>query len=277
MQDVTNQLSFGGRQRVLEHVSSVLGCSMRFAVYEPPAAQGAACPVVLFLSGLTCTEQNVITKGGAQRACAELGLTFVCPDTSPRGAHVPDDVSDDLGQGAGFYLDAEVDPWAKHYKMESYLMRELLPLLAELPSCGSKVSIMGHSMGGHGALTLGLRHAQRFESISALAPICAPTRCPWGRKAFAAYLGASEPRWAEHDACELIRRGVGAELPLLIDHGSADPFLETELKPELLSAACKDAGREGTLRLQVGYDHSYYFIASFMAEHLAFHARHLAG
>ena len=251
---------------------------MVFSVFTPPQAQERPCPVVWYLSGLTCTHANVTEKGQFQRACAELGLIFVAPDTSPRGEGVPDDPEGayDLGLGAGFYVDAEQAPWAPHYRMETYVAAELPQLVAEaFPADLDRQALMGHSMGGHGALTLALKHPGRWRSVSAFAPIVAPSQVPWGRKAFAAYLGPDESAWAAHDAVALIEAGRRAP-DLLVDVGDADPFLERELQPARLTAACDRAGQPLTLRLQPGYDHSYFFISTFMAEPLAWHAERLS-
>ena len=246
MQRIESHASFGGQQQVWQHASSTLDCTMRFAVYLPPQAERGPCPVLYWLSGLTCSEQNFIQKAGAQRYAAEHGLILVAPDTSPRGDDVPDDEGWDLGVGAGFYLDARRKPWAAHYRMHDYVVNELPALVdAHFPTTTAR-AISGHSMGGHGALVIALKHPGAYRSVSAFAPIVAPSRVPWGRRAFTAYLGDDE-------------------------------FLDSQLKPELLRAACEAAGHPLTLRLQPGYDHSYYFIASFIGEHLAHHARALKG
>lgn len=269
---VEDRASFGGRQQVWTHTSATLGCPMRLGVYLPPAAvDGVACPVVTFLSGLTCTEQNVITKAGFQRVAAELGLVVVCPDTSPRGDGVADDPAYDLGQGAGFYVDATEAPWSSHYRMATYVLDELPDVVrSHAPVTGAE-SVMGHSMGGHGALVLALRNPGRFRSVSALAPIVAPSRVPWGQKAFTAYLGPDRAAWAAWDACALVA-DAPERLPLLVDQGEADDFLERELQPDRLEAACTAVGHPLTLRRHPGYDHSYYFIASFVEDHLRHHA-----
>lgn len=280
MQRVEHHASFGGRQEVWRHDSATLGCEMRFGLYLPPQAlAGEACPVVYWLSGLTCSEQNFITKAGAQAHAARLGLILVAPDTSPRDPGgtlgLADDPAYDLGQGAGFYLDATQEPWARHYRMESYVVHELPALVEAHVATTGRRAIFGHSMGGHGALTLALRHPGRYASVSAFSPIVAPTRVPWGRKAFAAYLGDDESTWAAHDATALIA-GAAERLPLLVDQGEADEFLAGQLKPEWLEEACAAAGHPLTLRRQPDYDHSYYFIASFVGDHLEHHARALA-
>ncbi|MDP2768601.1 MAG: S-formylglutathione hydrolase [Giesbergeria sp.] len=270
---------FGGAQRVYQHASREIGLPMKFSVYLPPQAlQGAKRPALVYLAGLTCNEDTFMTKAGAQRLAAELGLILVAPDTSPRGAQVPGEADAwDFGVGAGFYLDATQTPWAAHWRMESYLMRELLPLLGEhLPMDLERVGIFGHSMGGHGALTLALRHPGGFKSVSAFAPIAAPRQCPWGRKAFSGYLGADESTWLAHDASALMAAQATPPYPggILIDQGLADKFLlENQLLPEVFEAACAQVGQPLTLRRQPGYDHGYYFIQTFMADHLAHHAQ----
>ena len=275
LETVSVARSHGGVQGVYRHQSRVTGTEMTFAVFTPP--QPGPRPVVTFLSGLTCTHANVMEKGEYRRAAAELGLVVVCPDTSPRGAGTPDDPAYDLGQGAGFYLDAAEEPWAARYRMETYVARELPEIVAlHFPVDPVRRGLFGHSMGGHGALTLALRNPGLWRSVSAFAPIVAPIQAPWGRKAFAAYLGADERRWREHDATALIEDGRRVDA-LLVDVGSADPFLERELKPELLEAACTRAGIALTLNRREGYDHSYFFISTFMAEHLAWHAERLDG
>jgi len=251
---------------------------MRFAAFVPPQAAAGPLPVVWFLAGLTCTEENFTVKAGAQRAAAELGLILIAPDTSPRGDGVPDDAAGayDFGLGAGFYLDATQAPWDRHYRMESYLMRELPDVVAgSLPADMKQQGIMGHSMGGHGALTLSLRHSGHFASVSAFAPIASPMNCPWGEKALGGYLGADRAAWRDHDACALIEDGARVA-ELLVDQGTADGFLETQLKPRLLEDACAKAGIPLTLRWQEGYDHSYFFIATFVEDHLRWHARRLS-
>jgi S-formylglutathione hydrolase len=249
---------------------------MTFSVFVPPQADdGALCPVVWYLSGLTCTHANVTDKGEYRRACAELGLIFVAPDTSPRGAAVPDDPAYDFGQGAGFYLDATQEPYATNYRMESYITDELPEVVAGIfPIDLARQGITGHSMGGHGALTLALRHPGQYRSVSAFAPIAAPSQVPWGEKALGRYLGEDRAAWRAHDAVALIEDG--ARLPeLLVDQGEADSFLVEQLRLELLRAACERAGIPLTLRMQPGYDHSYFFISTFMADHLAWHADRL--
>ena len=277
MERIEHHACFGGRQEVWKHASSTLGCEMRFGIYLPPAAlAGQRCPALYWLSGLTCTEQNFITKAGAQQYAAAHGLILVAPDTSPRGEGVANDAAYDLGQGAGFYLNATQAPWAPHFRMEDYVVQELPALVeAQFPATARR-AIFGHSMGGHGALTLALRHPGRYASVSAFSPIVAPSQVPWGQKAFAAYLGEDRAAWAAHDAVALLAGDLTERLPLLVDQGEADEFLAGQLKPELLEQACAAAGHPLTLRRHAGYDHSYYFIASFIGEHIAHHARALA-
>lgn len=276
MERVSSSACFGGRQEVWEHQSSVLGVKMRFAVYLPPAAEQGPCPVLWFLSGLTCTEQNVITKGGFQRDCAAHGVILVAPDTSPRGEGVADDPAWDLGQGAGFYVNATEAPWAAHFRMYDYVLHELPALVAAHFPTNGRQGITGHSMGGHGALVLALRNPGRFRSVSAFAPIVAPSAVPWGEQAFGAYLGPDRAAWAAYDATALIA-GAAERLPILIDQGEADPFLEGQLQPGRLVAACAAAGHPIGLRMRPGYDHGYYFVASFAADHVAHHAAALRG
>lgn len=267
----------GGRQLVVRHASRATSCDMTFSIFLPPQAQrGGRLPVVWYLSGLTCTHANVTEKGEYRAACAELGLAFVAPDTSPRGDDVADADGYDFGKGAGFYVDATQEPWTKHYRMWTYVTEELPALVgAEFPVDMGRQGITGHSMGGHGALTVALRNPERFRSVSAFAPIVAPSQVPWGQKALAGYLGADPSGWRKHDAVALI--ADGARVPeLLVDVGEADQFLEQELRPELLESACVDGGISLTLRRHAGYDHSYYFISTFMADHLRWHAQRLA-
>jgi S-formylglutathione hydrolase len=274
---VSQSRCFGGAQFVYRHASHETGTSMRLAAYVPPQAEHGKAPVVWFLSGLTCTEENFTVKAGAQRVAAELGLILIAPDTSPRGEGVPDDPEGayDFGLGAGFYVDATREPWAKNYRMRSYIERELPALVAEnLPADMGRQGIMGHSMGGHGALTIGLRNPDRFRAVSAFAPIASPMNCPWGDKALSGYLGPDRSAWREYDACALIEDGARVR-DLLVDQGAADSFLETQLKPELLEQACARAGIPLTLRRQQAYDHSYFFISSFIEDHLRWHAERL--
>jgi len=279
LETVSRARCFGGEQRVYRHRSRETGTDMRFAAFLPPGAGegGRRVPVVWFLSGLTCTEENFTVKAGAQRVAAELGLVLVAPDTSPRGEGVPDDPQGayDFGLGAGFYVDATQEPWAKNYRMWSYVSRELPALVeAELPADMGRQGVSGHSMGGHGALTLALRHPGRFKAVSAFAPISSPMNCPWGEKALGGYLGPDRSAWRAHDSCALIEDG--ARVPdLLVDQGTADNFLENQLKPRLLEDACERAGVPLTLRMQEGYDHSYFFIATFIEDHLRWHAERL--
>ena len=277
MDQVSLNRSHQGTQGVYRHQSVATGTAMTFSVYVPDHAPGAKLPVVWFLSGLTCSHANVTEKGEFRAACAEHGLIFIAPDTSPRGDDVADAEGYDFGQGAGFYLDATAAPWSSHFKMRSYLEQELPALIAaEFPADMARQGITGHSMGGHGALTIALRNPERFRSVSAFAPIVSPLNCPWGEKALSGYLGGDRSAWRAYDACALIEDG--ARLPaLLVDQGEADNFLHEQLKPGLLVMACKKAGIAATIRMQPGYDHSYYFISSFMAEHLAWHAERLNG
>lgn len=276
MHRIESHACHGGRQEVWTHPSITLGCEMRFGVYLPPQVQRDACPVLYWLSGLTCSEQNFITKAGAQRYAAEHGVILVAPDTSPRGEGVADAEGYDLGQGAGFYLNATQAPWSTHYRMYDYVVDELPALVdAHFPTSTAR-AISGHSMGGHGALIVALKNPGRYRSVSAFSPIVAPSRVPWGEKAFGAYLGDDRETWKAWDASELVR-DAREKLPLLVDQGDADEFLAAQLKPELLQAACARAGHPLQLRLQPGYDHSYYFIASFIGEHIAHHAAALRG
>ncbi len=271
MERIEHRACFGGWQDVYRHGSEVLGCTMNFAVYLPPQAAYGPCPVLYWLSGLTCTEQNFITKAGAQRYAAEHGIILVAPDTSPRGDEVADAEGYDLGKGAGFYLNATQAPWAAHYRMHEYVVEELPALIeAHFPTTGVR-AISGHSMGGHGALVLALRNPGRYRSVSAFSPIVAPSQVPWGQKAFAAYLGDDRQAWKDWDACELLK-SAKEKLPLLVDQGGDDEFLDGQLRPQLLQAAAEAAGHPLQLRIRPGYDHSYYFIASFIGEHIAHHA-----
>ena len=276
MEILSENKSHGGRQLVVKHPSAATGTDMIFSIFLPPQAEsGERLPVVCYLSGLTCTHGNVTEKGEYRAACAELGLIFVAPDTSPRGDNVPDVEEYDFGKGAGFYVDATEEPWSRHYRMWTYVTEELPALVVgEFPADGYAQGITGHSMGGHGALTVALRNPKLFRSVSAFAPIVAPSQVPWGQKALTGYLGEDRESWAGHDAVALIENG--ARLPeILVDVGDADPFIEKELRPELLGGACAEAGIPLTLRFQPGYDHSYYFISTFMADHLRWHAERL--
>ncbi|MDE2599154.1 MAG: S-formylglutathione hydrolase [Rhodocyclaceae bacterium] len=271
---------FGGSQRFYSHPSTEIGLRMRFSVYLPPQALAepdTSVPALLYLAGLTCTEETFMIKAGAQRFAAEHGLALIAPDTSPRGALCPGEADDwDFGVGAGFYLDATQAPWSKHYRMESWLIRELLPMLCkELPLDAGRLGIFGHSMGGHGAFTLALRHPGMFKSLSAFAPISNPIDCPWGTKAFSGYLGAESGQWAAHDTSHLMAQQKAAPYPqgILVDQGLDDKFLDVQLKPERLEAACATVGQPLTLRRHAGYDHGYFFISTFIADHIAHHAR----
>lgn len=278
---MTKQISanrcFGGRQLVIEHTSAALDCAMRFAVYVPPQAAKGPVPVLWWLSGLTCTEENFITKAGAQMHAADHGLIIVAPDTSPRGVNLPGEDDDyDFGSGAGFYLDATEEPWSAHYRMYRYITRELPDIIfSQFPGDPERQGIFGHSMGGHGALTIALKNPGTYKSLSAFAPIVAPTQVPWGEKAFSGYLGSNRETWRQYDATELIKNGDRFDGEIFIDQGGDDPFLGEQLKPELFEEACGDAGQDVLVRMQPGYDHSYYFIATFMGEHIAHHARAL--
>jgi S-formylglutathione hydrolase len=271
LERIEHRACFGGWQDVYRHESAVLGCAMNFAIYLPPQAETQKLPVLYWLSGLTCTEQNFITKAGAQRYAAEHGVILVAPDTSPRGDGVADADGYDLGKGAGFYLNATQAPWSAQYRMYDYVVSELPALVeANFPATDAR-AISGHSMGGHGALVIALKNPGRYRSVSAFSPIVAPSQVPWGEKAFAAYLGDDHEAWKAWDATALVA-DARERLPLLVDQGDGDEFLAAQLKPELLQAACKAAGHPLTLRLQPGYDHSYYFIGSFIGEHIAHHA-----
>ena len=281
---ITEHACFGGVQRFYQHDSTTIGLSMKFSVFLPPQTliekAGGKVPALIYLAGLTCNQETFMSKAGAQRLAASLGLALIAPDTSPRGANLAGETESwDFGLGAGFYLDATQMPWSTHYRMESYITDELLPLLgAILPIEPGRIGIFGHSMGGHGALTLALRHPGLFESVSAFAPICAPSQCPWGHKAFTGYLGPDTTRWASHDASALMASLSTAPYPggILIDQGLADKFLDAQLLPHLFEAACEKTGQALQLRRHAGYDHGYYFIATFMADHLNHHARQLS-
>ncbi|RYG27088.1 MAG: S-formylglutathione hydrolase [Burkholderiales bacterium] len=277
METVKTHRVAGGELRYCRHQSPTTGTPMTFSVFTPDGP--GPFPVLLWLSGLTCTEDNFTTKAGAYPAAAAHGMMIVAPDTSPRGENVANDPAYDLGQGAGFYVDATQAPWAPHFQMESYITHDLIPLIREgFPADPVKLGISGHSMGGHGALTLALRHPDLFRSVSAFAPISSPMNCPWGVKAFTAYLGPDRDTWRGHDACELLSEGSshGYFDDILVDQGLGDQFLVEQLKPELLEEACRKSGQKLTLRLQHGYDHSYFFMASFIADHIDWHARRLA-
>lgn len=277
---VSQHRCFGGTVGFYRHEAASTACSMRFAVFTPGQARSGRVPVLYYLAGLTCTEETFMIKAGAQRLAAELGLMLVASDTSPRGAKLPGD-SDawDFGVGAGFYVDATAEPWSRHYRMYTYVTRELRALIeAHFPADGGRTGVFGHSMGGHGALTIALRNPDAYRSVSAFAPISAPRQCPWGQKAFGGYLGPDHGQWAEYDATELAARVTDAERrpPMLVDQGLADQFLQAQLHPHLLEEACRKSGLRLTLRRHEGYDHSYYFISSCMEDHLRHHARCLS-
>lgn len=278
METVSQTRSHGGTQGVYRHASAATGTDMTFAVFVPPHAPGERLPVLWYLSGLTCTHANVMEKGEYRGPCAAHRVILVAPDTSPRGEDVPDASDEyDFGKGAGFYVDATEAPWAQHYRMRSYIEEELPALIGEhFPADMARQGITGHSMGGHGALTIGLRNPGRFRSVSAFAPICAPSQVPWGEKALGRYLGADRAAWADYDAVALIEGGARLA-ELLVDQGTADNFLAEQLRTPLLEAACAAAGIPATIRMQEGYDHSYFFISTFMAAHVAWHAERLGG
>lgn len=271
---------FGGKQIKFKHASTVLNCDMSFSVYLPPLASTSNVPVIYWLSGLTCTDDNFVQKAGAQQYAAEAGVAIVCPDTSPRGDAVPDDpeAAYDFGLGAGFYINATQEPWSEHYHMYDYVTSELPEALinSDLPLDADNCSIMGHSMGGHGALTIALKNPGKYKSVSAFAPICSPLNCPWGAKALGNYIGDNKADWEQYDTCALIAKAE-EKLHILIDQGQDDDFLAEQLKPELLQQACQDAKHPLTLRYQAGYDHSYFFIATFIEDHIAHHAEALWG
>ncbi len=277
MEQISENRCFGGRQLRFSHASKTLNCSMNFSVYLPPAAEKGSVPVLYWLSGLTCTDENFVQKAGAQQHAAKLGVAIVAPDTSPRGAGVPDDpeAAYDFGLGAGFYVNATQAPWSQHYRMYDYVVNELPALVtANLPINGERAGIFGHSMGGHGALTIALKNPDRYRSVSAFAPICSPLNCPWGEKALGNYIGADREAWKQYDTTELVR--VARQyLPVLVDQGDADNFLAAQLKTELLEQVCAEASYPMTIRMQAGYDHSYFFIASFIGEHIEFHRKYL--
>ncbi|WP_108945205.1 S-formylglutathione hydrolase [Shewanella halifaxensis] len=276
VENISVNKSFGGWHKQYSHHSKTLNCAMRFAIYLPPqASNGKKVPVLYWLSGLTCTDENFMQKAGAQRMAAELGIAIVAPDTSPRGDDVADDDGYDLGKGAGFYVNATQAPWNRHYRMYDYVVNELPQLIESMFPVSDKRSIAGHSMGGHGALVIAMRNPQAYQSVSAFSPIANPVNCPWGKKAFTAYLGRDTTTWAEYDASLLMRQATDF-VPALVDQGEADDFLIEQLKPEVLEAAANVSGYPLTLNMQEGFDHSYYFIASFIENHLRFHAEHLA-
>ncbi len=274
MEILSEHKAFGGKVAYHQHASEACRCDMRFSSFVP-AGSAQSLPIVWWLSGLTCTEDNFTVKAGAQRVASELGLILIVPDTSPRGENVPDEEGYDIGQGAGFYLDATQSPWNTHFNMYSYITRELPKLVFdEFSADKNRQGIMGHSMGGHGALTIWLKNPDIYRSVSAFAPICAPTKCPWGEKAFSTYLGPDEESWGNYDACELLQaKGDGAWRPeILVDQGLSDDFLEQQLKPQLLESACATVNQKLNLRRHDNYDHSYFFIASFIEDHLHHHA-----
>ncbi len=272
---ISQNKMFGGVQSVYEHRSAACDCDMRVAVYLPPGSRLGLCPTLVWLSGLTCTEENFSLKAGAQRAAAQLGLILIAPDTSPRGADIPDDAAYDFGKGAGFYLNARQEPWAKNFQMESYIRDELTAwMLANLPVDPERIGISGHSMGGHGAISLHLKNPQLYKTCSAFAPITSPTQVPWGQKAFKGYLGADEQTWQAYDCTHLVKTAP-SRAHILIDQGTDDNFLDVQLKPEIFKTACAEFGQSLNLRLQDGYDHSYFFIASFIEDHLKHHSAHL--
>ena len=276
LQLISEHACFGGVQSFYQHASSAIGLPMRFSVFLPAQAAQGAVPALVYLAGLTCNEETFMTKAGAQRYAAQHGLALIAPDTSPRGANLPGEADAwDFGLAAGFYIDATQAPWAVHYRMESYLVQELLPTLSvHLPVDGNRLGITGHSMGGHGALTLALKYPDLFRSVSAFAPICAPTQCPWGQNAFAGYLGTDTAAWQAHDATVLMAGQTSVPFPagILIDQGLGDKFLAEQLHPHRLETACAQIGQPLTLRRHAGYDHGYYFVSTFMADHVAHHA-----
>ncbi len=277
LEKVGSNKCFGGNQLQYIHDSAVLSCNMRFSIFLPPQAAEANVPVIYWLSGLTCTDENFVQKAGAQQFAAEHGVAIVAPDTSPRGEDVPDDAEAayDFGLGAGFYVNATQAPWNKHYHMYDYITKELPEVInANFPVDADRKSIMGHSMGGHGALTIALKNPGKYKSVSAFAPIVAPSQCPWGEKALGNYIGSDKAAWAEYDTVELVKTAK-ERLPLLVDQGDADNFLVEQLKPELLTEVCEANGHPLELRIQPGYDHSYFFMASFMGDHVAHHAKAL--
>jgi S-formylglutathione hydrolase len=274
---ISSNRSFDGTQYVYSHRSETLQCEMRFGVYLPPAASSHSVPALLWLSGLTCTEQNFITKAGAQRAASALGMALIIPDTSPRGAGIPDDEAYDFGMGAGFYVDATRAPWSTHYRMYSYIVEELRTLVARnFPVDIHRLGISGHSMGGHGALTIALRNPSLFRTVSAFSPIAAPMQCPWGQKALAGYLGEDKAQWLRYDATQLMLEDGWSGPEILVDLGEADEFVDTQLKPDLLVEAAARGDVPLRLRRRPGYDHSYFFVSTFIASHLEHHVRHLA-
>ena len=278
LEQISANQSFGGQQLRYKHQSTSLNCEMTFSIYLPPQAQNQSVPVLYWLSGLTCSDENFVQKAGAQQFAAQLGLAIVCPDTSPRGEGVADDPEGayDMGLGAGFYINATQEPWAKHYHMYDYVVDELPALInSQFPVDGQSMSISGHSMGGHGALTIALKNPQRYKSVSAFSPICSPVNCPWGEKVFSHYLGDNKSKWLQHDTVELLKQSP-SKIPVLVDQGEADNFLAEQLNTPLLVDQAKQNKSLMTVRMQPAYDHSYFFIATFIAEHLAFHSKALS-
>lgn len=278
MEELGNTICFGGQQLRFQHESSVVNCQMKFSVFLPPQSKNSTVPVLYWLSGLTCTDENFVQKAGAQQYASRHGVAIVAPDTSPRGDQVPDDPEGayDFGLGAGFYVNATQAPWEQHYRMYEYVNNELTTLIeSEFPVDTQRCGIFGHSMGGHGALTIGLKNPHVFKSISAFAPISSPMNCPWGEKALSNYLGNNREDWQDYDACELVRKHNSVAQPVLVDQGDTDQFLSEQLKPELLRESFDQARRPIELRMQNGYDHSYFFIASFIEDHIRFHSENL--
>lgn len=277
LETVSSNKMHGGWQHVVTHDANTVNCPMTFGIFLPPQAEQGKVPALLWLSGLTCTDQNFVTKAGAQRVAAELGIAIIAPDTSPRGEGVADDEAYDMGQGAGFYLNSSQAPWSSHFQMYDYITQELPDVLLNNFPLDGRFSISGHSMGGHGALTIYLKNTTKYQSCSAFSPIVAPSQVPWGQKAFTGYLGDDQSSWAEYDATELVKSGHTSGTPILIEQGGADDFLEEQLKPEIFKAACQAAGQPLTLNIRDGYDHSYYFMASYIEAHLRFHHQYLGG
>jgi len=277
MEQIDAHRCFDGQQLRFRHRADSVDCDMTLSIYLPPQADQRAVPALYWLSGLTCTDENFVIKAGAQRYAAEYGIALIAPDTSPRGEGVPDDPTGayDVGLGAGFYLNATRRPWDRHYRMYDYVVDELPRLINDhFPVDHEKIALSGHSMGGHGALTIALKNPDRYRSVSAFAPVCSPMHCPWGEKALGTYLGDDRNSWRQYDSCELISQ-ASHHLPILVDQGKADDFLDTQLKPHLLAEAAQQAGYPLDIRYRPGYDHSYFFISSFIGDHLRFHAQHL--
>jgi len=276
LQLLSKTRSFGGELMRFRHSSSSCSCDMTFGVYLPPQASKGSVPALYWLSGLTCTDENFIQKAGAQQYAAENGIALIMPDTSPRGEHVPDDIDSwDFGSGAGFYVNATQQPWSKNYRMYDYIVEELPVLITDnFPIDENRQSIFGHSMGGHGAITIALKNPEKYRSVSAFSPICSPKQCPWGEKALSRYIGEDRTNWDQYDSCALIQSSA-SKIPIMVDQGDADDFLTEQLKPQLLEQACEQQGHPLTLRMQSGYDHSYYFIATFMKDHIEYHAKYL--